>query len=58
MIKAKKQFCINGHDTFRVGRDSKNRCRQCARDYKNKIDALKRELASAKTKETVLSQRT
>lgn len=26
-----KQFCINGHDTFMVGRTAKSTCRQCQR---------------------------
>lgn len=31
-LKPKKQFCVNGHDTFVVGRNKKSACKQCVRD--------------------------
>lgn len=29
---SKKRFCVNGHDTFAIGRNKYHRCKQCARD--------------------------
>jgi hypothetical protein len=28
-----RRFCVKGHDTYRVGRSSSRRCRECLREY-------------------------
>lgn len=33
-----KQFCVNGHDTFVVGRKENRRCRACKQAYDRATD--------------------
>jgi hypothetical protein len=43
MAGIKRQFCINGHDTFICGRDTKRRCRLCSNQAKREYYNIKSE---------------
>lgn len=51
MVRKKKQFCINGHDTFVTGRDKQGKCKLCKKEWA-RLDYLKRkEYIDTKCKE-------